>query len=367
MDKDGSHAVLFFMKKSLAAGLPLLLAGSALAGDGLSFSLKADAYSEPVAIHAFTHDWSDSLSRGDQAFAHARAELSRREGNDEFALLWRYDYLLSFHEGTARFYHTYAHDGTPVSGAYPIEIRARHTEAWGFRWKHDFVPRPGLTLSPAINLLQGYGLTEGAVDGSVNLRTPGFDSRDFRSADLQVGYHYDQPRLHEDDLGWHPKGPEAMGYSLDIGAQWNPRPSLTLGLLARDLLGRLYWRDAPATRYDFDYQADPAQRSLTGQLSVDDRYVQHLPVRTEAWVRYLTAGGIKAGGVVRSNRLGALATLSLGSERLPGNPELLWEPGTGAWGMEFHGRHYGLRWLADNPDASKAHRLSVTVAVFRGW
>lgn len=355
------------MKSWILTGAFLLAAQRVCAGDSLQFSLEADAYSQPVSVHAFTRHWQDDLSSGDHAFAHARAELSRRRGRDEFALIWRYDYLLNFDGDTARLYHAYEHDALPPTGDWPVEIRARHTEARGFRWSREFEPSSRWTLSPAINLLQGVGLTEGVVSGRVGLRTPGFASRDFRSADLRVDYHYDKPSLHEDDLGWRPPGPEAWGYSLDLGAEWRPGPSLTLGLLARDLGGRLYWRDAPTTRYDFAYQASPAQRSLTGQLAVDGRYVQSLPVRGELWGAYRNAGGIKAGVSVRMNRLAALPGLSLSHSRWPGRPELLWEPGTGAWGVMFSGRHYRLRWLADELDASRAHRLGVTLTTSLTW
>ena len=333
-----------------------------------AFTLEADSYAGPVAIRDFTRHWRGDYQGGSDAFLQGRAELTRRDDRQEFALLWRYDYLLSFPPATADLYHRYATGRPPVTGsAYPVAITARYAEAGGARWSPVLHIGPDIRIMPGINLLKGYKLTDGTVDGSVVFQGAGFGGRDVGSAGLGVDYHYDEPQLYEDRLGWHPRNPQGEGASLDLRADWTPDQRRRVSLQLYDVYGLIRWRDVPSTRYRFRYTSNPQDHALDGQLQVDSRFDQRLWMRGSLSARYEWPSGWQAGARLDANRDVMLAQVAGGYRAGAWTGRLLWEPGTGALGAEIVHPCLTLRWLADSLNTNRARRLGVTLAASVPW
>lgn len=349
------------------AGLLLAVPLSAAAAD-LSLHVEADGYAEPVSIQDFTHHWQGRFSGGRHAFLQGRAELTRRDAGQELGLLWRYDYLLDFTPDTAELYNAYAKGLAPDTGrAYGLGVTARYSEALGVRWSPVFQWQPGLTVTPGFNLLQGYKLTDGGLGGSARFRQPGFSGADFQGAELAVDYHYDEPQLYEEKLGWHPRNPDGWGYSLDLRADWRPDDRRSLTLQLYDVYGRLHWRQAPRTQYQFDYQAVPAAHQLTGQLETDDHYTQVLPMRGRLSGEYRLNERWQAGWQLDANRYVRLGQVSAGYSVGAWTGSLLWEPQTGALGVALAHPGFRCRWLADSLNTNRARRLGISLAAETSW
>ena len=332
----------------------------------LSFNIQADAYSEPVSIKAFTDDWYGDFKGGEHAFAQGRAEWLLHQPQYELAAFWRYDYLLDFSESTAQLVHAYKNKLSPAAGLYPVAVDAHYSEAYGLRWQPLFRPQPHLTLGLGFNLLKGYKLTDGQVGGQVRLNGQGLDRHSVDNAALNIDYHYDEPQLYEDRLGWQPRNPSGEGFSLDLYGHWHSEQT-SFQLQLYDVIGQLYWHDVPATQYQASYQTQPIDHSLTGQLAIDRRYRQRLPAHGFAELSQQWNTSWRSTLHILANQEMQLLTVSTGYRWQQWQTSLLAEPQTRALGLEIRHPNFYLRWLADDFNTNKAHRLGLSLGFNQSW
>lgn len=332
----------------------------------LSFDVSADAYSEPASIRAFTSKWQDSYSGGDTAFAQGRAEITLHQPERDLAVFWRYDYLLKFTPETALLVYDYKNGNIPTGGQYPLSLQAHYSEAYGLRWQPFFQPTPNLTLGVGFSLLKGYKLTEGQVHGLINLNGQRFDRHAVNNINLAIDYHYDEPELYEDRLDWHPRNPSGEGFSVDLSGLWRYRRT-TIRLQINDIIGMIYWRDTPTTRYQARYQAAPPDHELTGQLAIDHNYRQPLP--THGFIEFSQQWSLRWSTTIKvlANRDNQLATLSSACHWRQWQAAVLAEPQSRAWGLELRHPGFYLRWLADSLNTNDAHRLGLTLGLTQAW
>lgn len=333
----------------------------------LSLSITADSLSEPVSIHDFAGHWQGSFEGGKHAYLQGRAELSFRDETRELALFRRYDNLLEFSPETAELYNAYAKHQWPLAGkVYALRLEARYVEARGVRWAPRLHLSDTLEISPGFSLLQGMRVTDGRIDGDLSFQSAGFSGKDVDAAGLTVDYRYDRPRLYENKLGWQPPAPQGEGVSLDLKADWSPDADTRVRMQILDLYGRMRWRDTPATDYRLAYLPGGTP-DLTGQLAVDKVHVQTLPMRG-------SLSAVKRLGAPWSVGLEAEANRALWLGRLTGaytrggwTSTLLWEPATGALGVDVAHAVFHARWLADSLDINRAHRLGLSLAAIVHW
>lgn len=334
----------------------------------IGFNLEVDAYAQPVSINAFTSNWHDTLKSGDSAFLQGRAELFTQQNNHQLSLLWRYDYLLDFSEQTAQLYHTYANDKSPIANKiYPLKIKAKYSENYGVRWLQQFKSTSNFQWAVGLNLLKGYKLTDGNVEGSVLFLKPSFAVKDIKNAQLDVFYHYDEPQLQEQQLEWHPRNPSGLGFSIDAEVAWQIQSNLALNLILYDVYGRLYWQDVASTQYNLSCECSLFNHNIEGQLAIDSRYTQDLSTHGQLNLDYqynkLWSVGLKSS----FNQQMALWQPSIAYQYKTWQTRFLIEPQTHALGVEVKNSYMYLRWLADDLNTNQAHRLGLSLGAYKVW
>lgn len=357
------------MKKIIALIFCCLTAG-AQAKDGEVFlRTDAEAFADPVSIHAFMGDWKDEFSGGDKAFLDARLESGVRYGRSTLAYTWRYVYLLEFNEDTARVYYNYKNDIPMQAGeAKDLMLSARHYRAEGLRLAHDFpVGDTSWVIQLGLNLLQADDLTDGALYGNAVFEGGVIAASTVESLEGEINYHYSRPLLREEELGWKPAAPDGRGYSLDIAVHGSFSERLHFQALVNDALGYLYWDDAPATRYTVACECSQGLYDATGQLQVDEQYKQKIPFSGQAVLEYDLAGpwqGFLRGSI---NSLTAFSAMGLSHNGEWIKTALAYELQTKALDLRVQGKYAGLRWMADKLEVDEAHRLAVSLYAQYQW
>jgi hypothetical protein len=206
--------------------------------------IESHNYAEPTSIDSFLNEFNGSFEGGAQAFAHEWLEVGARSGDWELALITRYDYDMSFSDDTAELYYLVTNElPLEVGRDFSIDLAARHYKTNGLRLGHSFHPTDSLDINLGIAYLQGVKLTDGNIVGEA--RAVAENDYDFA---FHADYYYsDDPlfdRVAEEPSGW--------GYSVDLAVDWQPITSLGLHLQVKDLLGAIFWRDAPHTIADAD-------------------------------------------------------------------------------------------------------------------
>lgn len=350
----------------LLAGV-LLAACAGARAEGLAFSMRAEAFAEPVSIDAFTSGWHDELRSGDDAALHARAELRHDRGPWHLAWRWRYDYQLEFTPGTAELHHRFR-NGLPVAPghAYPLNIEAYHIERHGpgigYRLEYET-----FQLELALNAYLGLGLIDGRTRGQAVFAGTRIDADQIRDLQLQIDYYYREPELHEESLDWTPPPPEGMGYGIDMAAHWRLPTGSELRLQLDDLFGEMYWRDAPTTAITARCDCTVPSYDVEGGLRIEARYRQRILPYAELTALHPLAEQWRIGARLLSDTW--LSTYQLGIERQQGAHLLgLWhEPDYHAWRLVYQQAHARLSWTADTLDTSEAHRLGVDLTFFAHW
>lgn len=338
------------------------------AAENTTFKLNIDAYSAPVSIDAFTSNWHDDLKSGDNAFLHGLAELSTQNKQRKLSLLWRYDYLLDFDEHTAQLYHTYANDYAPIVGSsYPLHINAKYSESYGIQWLQKFHFTPNIELGLGLSLLKGYKITDGQLDGNLLFQQTGFKAKDIQQANVNVNYYYDEPQLQEEQLDWHPRNPNALGFSINTTLIWQLAPQWLLNAQINDLYGRLYWQDIPTTQYNISCQCSSFVHNIEGQLAIANKYTQHLQPRFSGQLSYSSPQDWLVELKAISDKQMTLVQGAWGYQHASWQGLLLIEPQTHALGIELRHPNWHLRWLTDKLNTNQAHRLGLSLGVNKSW
>lgn len=349
---------------SVLLSVPVLSYASA----DIGFNLDIDAYAQPVSINAFTSNWHDTLKSGDKAFLQGRAELFTQNSHRQLSLLWRYDYLLDFSEQTAQLYHAYANDKLPIANqVYPLKINAKYSETYGIRWLQKFKATPQLTWAIGLNLLKGYKLTNGQIDGDVLFQQPSFAVKDIKNAQLDVFYHYDEPQLQEQQLEWHPRNPNGLGFSIDAEVNWQPLSNLALNLTLYDVYGRLYWQDVATTQYNLSCDCSLYKHNIEGELAIDSHYTQYLSTHGQLSIDYHYDAAWSVGLKSRFNQQIALWQPSIAYQYKTWQTRFLVEPQTNSLGIQVKNPYVYLRWLADDLNTNQAHRLGLSLGIYKVW
>ena len=346
----------------------LCLPISALANN-LNLDIDINAYAEPVSIKAFTDDWHDNLKTGYKAFLQGRAEISTKNQHRQLSILWRYDYLLDFSEQTAQIYHAYKNNYLPIAQQdYPLFIKAKYSESYGVRWLQYQEFNKNLKLGLAINLLKGYKITDGQLEGNVNFKQQGFKVKDINNMQMDVNYYYDEPQLKEEQLEWYPKNPSALGFSVDAELAWQINPKTHFLVQINDIYGRLYWHDIPTTQYNASCQCYKFTHNIEGQLAIDDKYTQKLLINGKSILAY------QLGDLYKTELRGLFnQSFSLWQGVFLYNLKNNWqlgfitEPQTRSLGVELKTKNIYVHFLTDDLNTNQAHRLGFGLGVYQQW
>jgi len=256
----------------------LLLTARAVAGDGLQsyVSLQSINYSRPVSISAALSDWGAPFKGGDKALTYNRAEVGVVKHGWQLGVLARFDYLMTFSEQTAKFYYlTINHLPLEAGNVYPLQIKANSQFSRGLRLGYQRQWLPSLKAGAAVTYLQGIALTDGSINGSAEITA----TNDY-NFQFDTSYVYSRDALFSRTV----QKPQGRGFSLDVHVDWRPNDRFSGQLTVLDLLGKLYWDNAPytiatATSDTKTYDADGYVRykPVISGLESNRDFIQSLP------------------------------------------------------------------------------------------
>lgn len=337
--------------------------------NNINFDININAYAEPVSIKAFTDDWNDNLKKGDTAFVQGRAEISITNKNSQLSLLWRYDYLLDFSPQTAQLYHAYKNNNLPrIQQDHPLFIKAKYSESYGFRWLQSFDINQDIKLGLALSVLKGYKITDGKLQGNVIFGQQGFNVKDINNMKMDINYYYDEPQLKEEQLEWHPRNPNGLGFSVDAELSWQINQKANVFAQVNDIYGRLYWHDIPSTQYQASCECYKFSHNIDGQLAIDDKYMQKLLINGKVVGGYQLNEQYQTELRLLFNRYNHLWQSAL-LYQVNNNwqSSFLIEPQSHAMGIELKNKRFLLHYLTDNLNTNKAHRLGVGLGMHQQW
>lgn len=343
----------------------------AIAASSLQLNIRADVYSEPVSIQAFTDGWQHPLSAGsERAFAQGEITLGAESPQYRYGLLWRYDYILAFSPDMARLYHQYATQSTvEPDQEFDLHLEANHLEAYGVYVSKGWQLAADWKLWTGVSLLKGQHIVEGQFAGFAASKAAIRNIDRIRLIQAGIGYVYDQPQLYEDELGWNPSAPQGEGIGLNFALEGTIAEQWQFKADVHDAWGGMYWRNMPRTAYtlQFDDQKNPPH-DLRGQLGVDRRYRQRLPWRADAQLIYQPLGQQwHADLQVYANRTGELWQAGLyrdlGSQLIGVHIE----PESHSLGVSLKHRNFSLFYLTDHLNTNQAHRASLNIQATHSW
>ena len=197
------------------------------------------AYSEPVTIRSALNDWEGGFRNGSSTITHNWLETGVSYKKWKLGILKRYDYEMEFSPDTAEFmYRTKNKQALQTGKTYHLDLKARHSFSDGVSLSRDFNPTENMSLTIGASYLRGRHLTEGTLQGTAT--TLADNDYDF---EFGVDYFYSEDSLFDREV----QAPEGQGYSIDLSLIWEPNKDFTTMLTVKDLIGRIYWENAPHT------------------------------------------------------------------------------------------------------------------------
>jgi hypothetical protein len=247
--------------------------------------LDSFSYSEPYSIYNAVNGGKDSFTRGDTALTHNWAEIGASYKKFAVGYLNRYDYDLRFSEDTAEFYHLINNrKPLPEGREYDLSLSVKHYRTEGVRLSYTFDPLKSLRLNVGLSYLKGIALTDGSAQGNATILDQG--DYDFR---FNVDYYYSQDLLFERKA----QEPQGQGYSLDLAFDWGISPKVNFSARAVDLIGQIYWKDAPNTRAtassavkEYDSNGYLIYQPVLSGYELNNDYTQQLKPQIKALLAY---------------------------------------------------------------------------------
>lgn len=331
-EKPGGRASAPFL-----FALALLAPFAAPAGDWQPYvAVDSFAHAEPKTIHDYIDDFDGPLHGGSDALTHNWFETGARHGAWSYGYVQRYDYEIKATRDSAVLYHQVKNKIDLVPGTtYDLGVRAFHNRSQGLRVAYRF-EGADWSVEPGLSLLSGQALTDGSIAGVATA----VQAKEY-AYNAEVGYHYTEDFLFDRDV----RGPTGEGWSLDLGLHYRPMPDWELSLVGRDLLGFLYWRDAPVTTAvatsdtrEFDDDGYVVFRPMLTGREFNEDYSQRLHPRGLAVLQWQATQGTQLGLRWRLTEvrqyLSLVAAQQLAKEV---SVDLEWMPDLQAYGA-------GLRW-----------------------
>lgn len=277
-------------KRTVLSGMVLmgLWGHSALlqAWSGVQTQVELFAYSEPVSIDDFSHDWQGKFYGGTVALTRDRVAVMTTHRDWQLSAIARYDLYTEFHRDTAELYYLNANDLALESGrSYKLDLTAFNLSGMQYRLGHVFHLSDHFSVTVGASLLQATLFQDGQLRGTSFEDTQG--NTQFTST---LDYFYTEDKLLARDVD---RDVDNYGVSFDLRAQWQATDDLALSLFVDDLFGRVWWRDAPYTKATVTSQVQTTDQDggiqfnpvLLGSESSED-YTQTLKAYGELALSY---------------------------------------------------------------------------------
>lgn len=239
-------------------------------------TLQSVTYSQPVSIDAMLDEWGPPFKGGDKALTYNKVEVGVAGQTWHLGVLSRYDYLMTFSNQTAELYYlTKNHLPLDTGKTYALNIEVHQQFSRGLRLGFQHQITSSINAGISLSYLEGIALTDGAINGSALVT----DDKDY-DFNFDVDYVYSRDALFSREV----QSPQGKGYSFDIKLDWQANEALSGQLTVIDLLGRIFWDNAPytiatASSSTKTYDADGYVRykPLASGLEANRNFTQRLP------------------------------------------------------------------------------------------
>ncbi len=346
----------------------LVLAAAAVPGfarDGVYLQADSLSFSDTVPVRGYFNDWRSPFHSGQRALTYNYAEAGVVEGRWSLGVVARYDEYLRFSPDTADLYYRIAnHLPLPPGRHYLVDLNARQFAANGLRLGVLLPVRPSLDIGLGLSYLQGTQLTDGTLRGAADV----INAMDY-NYNLAVDYNYSEDHLFKRQVDT----PTGRGYSLDLSMNWRT-DKLVARLRVTDLLGRLYWHNAPytlatATSNTKSYGADgyliinPTVSGYEGNHS----FSQRLPTRAHLDLRAIVTDSIDVVADVYYTDLKTFIPLGLSYHHRGGRTRIQYDWRSGAVTLGYQAPHLTASLTSDRLDWQKARTLGVNLETHLGF
>jgi hypothetical protein len=349
------------IRTALLLILAILCLGGAK-GETLSgVYVRADSlsYSEPVPVRGYFNDWRTPFHGGERGLTYNYAEAGIFEGNWALGLVARYDEYLRFSPDTAElYYRTANHLPLQPGRRYVVDLHAQQFAARGLRLSFHYPLQPALSIGVGLSLLQGTQLTDGTLRGVADA----INAKDY-DYNVAVAYSYSEDRLFKRRVD----APAGRGYSFDLSLDWRTE-RLAAQLRVTDVIGRLYWHNAPyttatATSNTKSYDADgyliinPTLSGYEGNRS----FTQHLPTRAYLKLRGTINERVDLIADIYYTQIKTFTPLGVSFGHTGGRAEVLYDWQCGAVTLGYRGAHFQAHVTSDRADWRRARTLGLSL------
>ena len=257
----------------------------------------------------------------------------------------------------------------PVGRRFNVDIKAEGFSATGVELSNKIDLGSlvqGLNIGFSMRYLDADRIQHGTLQG---IFTPtGPKTYDFN---LAVDYVYDKNLLYKRENSSPESG---NGYSFDIGTTYNWQNNLEISVLARDVLGYIYWKEAPYTTAeatsDVKYFNSEGYQSFRPTIEGYEAYkdfTQKIPMKTDVDVTYME-GPVKLCGTVNFIELRPFYWLNM--EYVPKEPLTLiagYDINYGVYSVGVAYKQLQLKAYADSFSFGRAKALGLTLSCGIKW
>lgn len=221
------------------------------------------AFSEPVPIDAFADDFHAPLQKGSDAYAWLSVETGVRSGPWRFGYVAQRQYVVEASRDAAVLHHLSQNDlASPPSRRYDARLDVNFYSAQGLRVGHRVSPMQigeiEVALDPSIVLWRGDDFEDGSLKGVGTSNEAG--DLTYRAT---LRHAYTEDKLFSRRV----RTPRGRGASLDLQAEVAMGKAWRAQIETRNLLGRMWWHNAPYTTGALD--SDTRQIDGNGQVRFD--------------------------------------------------------------------------------------------------
>lgn len=261
----------------------LILASAPIRADAQGWSpyvrIESMTYSQPNSIKSALQEWRGPFSGGTRQWTFNTIESGVETHDWSLGVFYRKDYDLRFSRGTAEAYYLLKNKyPLPIGKHYLLDLSASSFAAKGIRGTWRIEPTDQMKLRLGLSLFTASALIDGALNGDGTALT----ENSYRY-DAAVDYHYSRDYLFKRDVN----PPSGIGASLDFGFTADIQPWLRVRGRVDDLLGRIWWKQAPYTRATASSNRESYDTAgnvhfaplISGYEGTSDRYVQRLSPR----------------------------------------------------------------------------------------
>ncbi|MDA3878235.1 MAG: hypothetical protein PF483_14270 [Halothiobacillus sp.] len=201
--------------------------------------IESMTYSQPNSIKSALQEWHGAFSGGTRQWTFNTVESGVETHDWSLGVFYRKDYNLQFSRGTAEAYYLLKNKAPlPIGKHYQLDLTAASFAAKGIRATWRIVPSSRLQMRLGLSLFSASSLINGSIQGSGTALTE--NSYIYNAA---VDYHYSRDYLFKREVN----PPSGIGASLDFGFSAKIRPWLRVRGHVDDLLGGIWWKNAPYT------------------------------------------------------------------------------------------------------------------------